>query len=56
MKIIKCQFRYKELCWILEAIDGLLYDAYLRNSQKYNEISRVREHIIRLMKRMEGDK
>lgn len=55
MKIIKCRFTFSELCWILEALDGLLYDAHLRNSQKVNEIERVREHIIRLIKRMEGD-
>ena len=56
MKIIKCQFKYSELCWILEALDGLMYDSYLRNSPRVNEISRVRAHVIRLMKKLEADK
>ena len=57
MKIIKCQFRYEELCWILEAVDDLLYDCRLRRRPEHiPEIERIREHIIRLMKRMEADK
>ena len=53
MKIIKCQFRYWELCWILEAIDDLLHESSMKRSSRCNEISRVRAHVIRLMQRME---
>ena len=54
MKIIKCQFRYSELCWILEALDDLLYDNIF--ASRNPEINRVRAHVIRLIQRMEAAK
>lgn len=54
MKIVKAQFTYSELCWILESLDDFLYDNSFTRRASYNqEIAKVRAHIIRLMKKFE---
>lgn len=54
MKIVKAQFTYIELCWILESLDDLLFDLSYTKRAKYSpEIERTRAHVIRLIKKIE---
>ena len=52
MKSIKMQVTYKELSWMLEAMDELL-DAYHKYKVNTKEIEKVRAHIVRKLLTME---
>lgn len=54
MKIVKAQFTYSELCWLLESLDDYLNNAKNRGIIVKNpDIFRVRGHVINLMKKIE---
>lgn len=54
MKIVKAQFTYSELCWILESLDDLIFDnRYTKRAEYSAEIERTRSHVIRLLKKIE---